>query len=148
MKRLIKSMILLMVLLMVVVLMIGCKIDGKVTGGGWFENTSDYNNGAKCTFGFNAQGDGDLLEGFKFKGQFQFNDHVDTKIHVAVLVLEDVLLIPITYKFTGEDKEDNEVVVYVQDLGQPGVGIGDGIRVEYGGNVWEGRLEGGNIKIH
>ena len=151
MKRLSKYMVLVMVLLMVVVLMTGCKIDGKVTGGGRMETIGDSDiEGLKCTFGFNAQGDWlGFCEGFEFKGQFQFNDHAGTKLHCDVLVLETIIIPLNTYKFTGMDKKtDIEVVVYVQDNGQPGAGDGDGIRVEYQGSVWEGLLEGGNIVIH
>ena len=150
MKRLTKYMVVVMVLLMVVVLMTGCKIDGKVTGGGRFESTDPDTLGAKCTFGFNAQGDWlGFCEGFEFKGQFQFNDHAGTKLHAAVFVLEDIIIPLNTYKFVGTDKKSElEVVVYVQDNGQPGADDGDGIRVEWDGNVWEGLLEGGNIVIH
>jgi hypothetical protein len=145
MKRLIKYMIVMIVLFSVVALITGCcgyeLIAGKVTGGGWFTD----GGGNKCTFGFNAQGNEDL----EFKGQFQFNDHhARTKIHAKVMTLWEYNCEDNTYKFVGNDKDGNEIVVHVQDNGQPGADVGDKIRVEYKGDEWEGELEGGNIKIH
>lgn len=72
---------------------------------------------------------------------------------MAVAHLEDVssLQYPHMYKIEGVDKKSEEdIVVYVQDLGQPGDVDSDldGIRIECGGVVWEGNLGGGNIKIH
>jgi len=149
MKRLIKYMVVVIVLFSVVALMTGCcgykLISGKVTGGGWFDCDRTE---SKCTFGFNAQGDGDWCEGMEFKGQFQFNDHVDTKIHAQVMTLWEYNCEDNTYKFVGEDKAGNEVVVHVTDNGQPGADPGDEIKIEYGGKTWEGELGGGNIKIH
>ena len=151
MKRLSKYMALVMILLLAVVLMTGCSIwtlsSGKVTGGGWFID----GDGNKCTFGFNAQGDGDWCVDMEFKGQFQFNDHAKpeaTKIHAAVIRLYEHKLDECIYKFKGETKDEKEVVVTVQDLGEPGVDAGDGIKVEYDGNTWEGELGGGNIQVH
>jgi len=156
MKRLIEYMILLMILSMAVVLMTGCCIDDKVTGGGWFINVGEGSptissvrnaDGGKCTFGFNAHGEGCLCDGIKFKGQFQFNDHSGTKIHAVVMDLDQVG--SNTYKIEGIDKKSGEdIVVYVKDLGQPGADPGDWIKIEYDGSVWKGELGGGNIKIH
>lgn len=142
-------MLVLIVLFSVVALMTGCTFptDGKVTGGGWFMACVEDEQ-TKCTFGFNAQGDGNLCEGMEFKGQFQFNDHAGTKIHAKVMRLYEYLLADYRYKFVGETKGGEEVVVTVEDLGQPGMDPGDGIRVEYEGDTWEGYLGGGNIQIH
>ncbi len=150
MKRLSKYMVVVMILLLAVVLMTGCCIDDKVTGGGRFENELGRVQ-EKCTFGFNAQGEGCLCDGIDYKGQFQFNDHAGVKLHMAVAHLEDVSSIqfPNTYKIEGVDKKSGlEIVVYVQDLGQPGPDDGDGIRVEWDNREWQGELEGGNIVIH
>ena len=142
-------MIVVIVLFSVVALMTGCcgyeLIAGKVTGGGWFE---DDCRKSKCTFGFNAQADGNLCEGMEWKGQFQFNDHVDTKIHAQVMMLWEYNCEDNTYKFVGEDKGGLEVVVHVQDNGTPGADPGDEIKIEYEGNTWKGVLGGGNIVIH
>ena len=154
MKRLSKYMVLVIILLMAVVLLSGCGkwslTSGKVTGGGWFENTDGTEPlGVKCTFGFNAQGDVDWCEGMEFKGQFQFNDHAKpaTKIHAEVVRLYELKSDECIYKFKGETGE-GQVVVSVQDFGEPGVDAGDGIRVEYKGSIWEGLLGGGNIQVH
>jgi len=144
MKRLSKYMALVVILLMVGVLMTGCYIDDKVTGGGRFESGE-----LKCTFGFNAQGEGWLCDGVEFKGQFQFNDHADTKIHCANMDLEDVG--NNTYKLTGNDKKSGDkIMVWVTDNGQPGLDDGDYIKVKNvtTGDFWAGELEGGNIVIH
>jgi len=145
MKRLSKYMALVVILLMVGVLMTGCYIDDKVTGGGRFESTHSSTLGAKCTFGFNAQGEGWLCDGVEVKGQFQFNDHDGNKIHVTVLTLEQES--SEHYIFTGE-AEEGTVVVTVVDKGQLGPDKGDGIQVEYDSKTWRGYLDGGNIKIH
>ena len=146
MKRLTKYMVLVMILLLAVALMTGCCIDDKVTGGGWFINTiCGETYGAKCTFGFNAHGEGCLCDGIDVKGQFQFNDHKGNKIHVAVLTLEQES--SDTYIFTGEAKEGT-VKVTVVDKGQLGADKGDEITVEYDDDTWEGVLGGGNIVIH
>jgi hypothetical protein len=143
MKRLSKYMALVMILLLSVVLMTGCYMDDKVTGGGRFESED-----LKCTFGFNAQGEGWLCDGVEVKGQLQFNDHAGNKIHIAVATLEDVG--NNTYELTGIDKNDDEIMVWVTDNGQPGLDDGDYIKVK---NVtqskfWAGELVGGNIVIH
>ncbi|GAI13239.1 unnamed protein product [marine sediment metagenome] len=143
MKRLSKYMALVMILLLSVVLMTGCYMDDKVTGGGRFESED-----LKCTFGFNAQGEGWLCDGVEVKGQLQFNDHAGNKIHIAVATLEDVG--NNTYKLTGIDKNAEEIMVWVTDNGQPGLDDGDYIKVK---NVtqskfWAGELVGGNIVIH
>jgi len=153
MKKFIKYMILLLVLLIAVVLMTSCtyKTAGKVTGGGWF---IDVHSGNKCTFGFNAHGEGDFCEGFEFKGQFQFNDHAGNKIHAEVMELREIILVEDVLVFGGEDDEGKEVWVRVKDLGQPGADAGDEIRIWYDSNpyfnepTWKGELGGGNIKIH
>jgi hypothetical protein len=153
MKRLTKYMVVVMVLFGVVVLMTGCCIDDKVTGGGRFENELGDGH-EKCTFGFNAHGEGCLCDGIEYKGQFQFNDHAGVKLHMAVAHLEDVSSIqyPNIYKIEGVDKKSGgEIVVYIQDNGQPGMDDGDGITVYYYGEEdleWQGVLEGGNIVIH
>ncbi|MCK4309448.1 MAG: hypothetical protein KAW42_05695 [Candidatus Atribacteria bacterium] len=147
MKRLTKYMGLVIILLLAVALMTGCTLltVGKVTGGGWFDCERTE---SKCTFGFNAQGDGDWCEGMEFKGQFQFNDHVDTKIHVQVMKLYEYIFEDNTYKFAGDTKDGDEVVVTVVDNGQPGADEGDQIRIKYQGKTWEGELGGGNIQVH
>jgi len=147
MKRLSKYMALVMILLLSVVLMTGCYMDDKVTGGGRFENTY-RDGGEKCTFGFNAQGEGWLCDGVEVKGQLQFNDHAGNKIHIAVATLKDVG--DNTYELTGIDKNGDEIMVWVTDNGQPGLDDGDYIKVK---NVtqskfWAGELVGGNIVIH
>ncbi len=153
MKRLSKYMVAVMILLLAVVLMTGCSpwalSSGKVTGGGWF--ISDCGEGTKCTFGFNAQGDGEWCLDMEWKGQFQFNDHAKpdaTKIHAAVMKLYEYNFDERIYKFTGDVKGGGVVVVSVQDFGEPGVDAGDGIRVEFGVDTWEGYLGGGNIQVH
>ena len=135
MKRLTKYMVVVIVLFSVVVLMTGCCIDDKVTGGGWFMGTVNCEE-TKCTFGFNAHGEGCLCD-----------DHVGNKLHCSVVDLYQVG--PNTYKFEGVDKKGaGDIVVTVVDLGQPGPDPGDEIRVECDSMVWEGYLEGGNIVIH
>lgn len=154
MKKLIKYMVVVMVLFGVVVLMTGCYIDDKVTGGGRFESKEPGLLREKCTFGFNAQGEGWLCDGVEYKGQFQFNDHDGVKLHMAVAHLEDVSTsqYPNLYKIEGVDKKsEGEIVVYIKDNGQPGMDDGDGITVYYYGEedlIWQGVLEGGNIVIH
>jgi len=149
MKRLSKYMVLVMILLMAGVLMTGCYMDDKVTGGGRFENVegTDFE---KCTFGFNAQGEGWLCDGIDYKGQFQFNDHAGTKIHLTVATLEQVD--ENTYKLTGEDEKSGRAVwVWVTDNGKPGMDDGDYLKVKVDdpdGGFWAGPLEGGNIVIH
>jgi len=145
-------MVVVMILLLAVVLMTGCNkwelSSGKVTGGGWFY---DEVRESKCTFGFNAQGDGEWCCDMEFKGQFQFNDHAKpegTKIHAAVVKLYEYKKDERMYKFKGDVKGGGEVVVYVQDFGEPGVDAGDGIKVEYGTDTWEGSFGGGNIQVH
>ena len=150
MKKLLKYTACLAILLMAAVLMTSCTFPtaGKVTGGGYFMNGND-----KCTFGFNAQGDGDWCEGMEFKGQFQFNDHVDKKIHLKVMELREILFVENALVFSGMDGE-KEVWVRVDDLGQAGPGNGDCIKIWYDKDPrwndpdWEGVLEGGNITIH
>ena len=133
MKKLLKYAVCLALLVMVVALFTGC----KVTGGGFFIDRSDN----KCTFGLVAQGD--CLE---FKGQFQFNDHNDTKIHVEVMQMmqfgDD------SAEFSGLTDEGNLVVVYVEDSGEVGPDKGDYIAIYYDGRIWDGDLVGGNIKVH
>jgi hypothetical protein len=143
MKKLLKYAACLVILVIVVVLFTGCDlVEGKVTGGGWFED----GEGKKCTFGFNAQG-----EGFEYKGQFQFNDHVDIKIHADVLGFLELFE---TYaEFVGEYEEGKYVKVSVLDLGGPGVGPGDYIKIwinesPFGPPTYEGELVGGNLKVH
>ena len=143
MKKLLKYVACLAILLMVIVLFTGCDfLEGKVTGGGWFIDEDTQN---KCTFGFVAQG-----KCFEYKGQFQFNDHEDTKIHTDV---EGLLEFGETYAvFVGEDEEGNYVKVSVWDLGQPGADPGDYIKIWYneigGSPNWQGELGGGNLKVH
>ena len=154
MKKLLKYTACLAILLMAAVLMTSCTFPtvGKVTGGGWFMSGEEGSE-TKCTFGFNAQGDGNWCEGMEFKGQFQFNDHVDKKIHLKVMELREILFVENALVFSGMDGEV-EVWVRVDDLGQPGPGNGDYIKIWYGTNPyfsdpgWEGVLEGGNITIH
>ena len=146
MKRLSKYMVAVMILLLAVVLMTGCCIDDKVTGGGWFMATVGRDE-TKCTFGFNAQGEGCICDPIVYKGQFQFNDHAGTKLHCLVMDLEQIG--PNLYEFRGVDKKSEEdIVVTVADLGQPGADPGDGIMVKCDGQVWRGSLGGGNIVIH
>jgi hypothetical protein len=144
MKKLLKYVVCLAILVMVVVLLTGC--EGKVTGGGWFIN--ECGEGTKCTFGFNAQGEYDEDERCGvYKGQFQFNDHNGTKIHIREMTY--LMEIFGAYNFTGYDKEGYLVNVTVTDEGEPGVDAGDGILIvhpHYG--VWFGVLGGGNIQIH
>ena len=146
MKKLLKYTACLAILAMVVVLFTGCDLfEGKVTGGGWFED----GDGKKCTFGLVAQG-----EGFEYKGQFQFNDHDGIKIHADVVGFLELFE---TYaEFVGEYEED-EVAKYVKvsvlDLGNPGVGPGDYIKIwidtsPFGPPTYEGELVGGNLKVH
>ena len=132
MKKLLKYTACLAILLMVVVLFTGC----KATGGGWFMDGEN-----KCTFGFVAQGDCD-----DFKGQFQFNDHATTKIHVEVM---QMLQFGDDYAEFSGFTDDNELVgVYVEDRGEGGPDNGDYIAIYYDGQIWKGDLGGGNIKIH
>ena len=129
-----------MFILAVGLLLTGC--EGKVTGGGWFMDGED-----KCTFGFNAQED-DCCQA---KGQFQFNDHANTKIHAVVY---DLSYSRFSEEWTirGKTKDGTErIMVKVEDNGEPGVGAGDYIKVWiYGadGGHWEGVLGGGNIQEH
>lgn len=155
MKKLLKYAACLAILAIAAVLMTSCTFPtaGKVIGGGYFMNEGTMNPDAKCTFGFNAQGDGDFCEGFEFKGQFQFNDHVDNKIHLKVMELREILFVENALVFSGMDG-NVEVWVRVDDLGQPGPDNGDYIKIWYDKDPrwndpdWEGALEGGNIKIH
>lgn len=151
MKKLLKYTACLVILLMVVVLFTGC----KVTGGGYFMN----NEVDKCTFGFNAQGTGECLN-WDYKGQFQFKDHVSgQKIHIGKMMLlwnlgDGAAL------FGGTDKEGKGVAVLVTDMGEPGPGAGDEIKIWYDLSLsslfdppswepdWAGVIEGGNIQIH
>ena len=137
MKRFTKSLIVVMLILAVGLIMTGC----KVTGGGWFE---DACSGKKCTFGLTAQADDETGEA---KGEFQFNDHAGTKIHAEVTGLWE--LVPgVAYIFEGETKDEKDVYVEVNDLGEPGLGVGDSIILEYDGGNWAGTLGGGNIQGH
>jgi len=174
MKKLLKYVSCLAILLMVIVLFTGC----KVTGGGWFPNEDNNGNsgggeptitvssvgninGAKCTFGFNAQGTktGEGLFDWEYKGQFQFKDHgTGKKIHIGEMMLvwgfDDGTL------FGGTDKEGKGVAVFVTDMGEPGPGAGDAIKIWYDLDVgslfdppdwvpdWAGTIEGGNIQVH
>ena len=137
MKKLLKYVACLAILVMVVALFTGC----KVTGGGWFEDSE-----RKCTFGLNAQG-----EGCEYKGQFQFNDHEDCKIHVEVMQMmqfgDDYA------EFSGVAKSGEKVIVWVEDHGEPGPDAGDSIKIWIDTPFWEpptyaGDLEGGNIQVH
>jgi len=152
MKKFLKYAACLAILVMAAVLMTSCTYPtaGKVTGGGYFMN----NDVDKCTFGFNAQGNGDFCEGLKFKGQFQFNNHAtEDKFHLNVVELREILFVENALVFSGMDGEV-EVWVRVDDLGQPGPGNDDYIKIWYDTNPysndpdWEGVLEGGNITIH
>ena len=144
MKKFLKFAAVLAILLMVMALFTGC----KVTGGGYFTNTARDNEKEKCTFGFNAQG-----EGIEYKGQFQFNDHAKpaTKIHAEVL---EITSWGDTYaQFTGLTDE-GFVYVEIWDNGEPGaVDDGDYIKIyvnklPFGNPTYEGELGGGNIQIH
>jgi len=139
-----KRLIIIMLILALGLFMTGC----KVTGGGWF---IDQNNN-KCTLGFVAQGDSEgcgLSEMFAAKGQFQFNDHVDTKIHAKVEGMMGTMLGTVGgYGFIGETKDEEAVVVIVTDLGEPGADAGDGVYVKFGSQEWYGVLGGGNIQGH
>ena len=98
MKKLLKYTAYLAILVMVVALFTGC----KATGGGWF--TNDFPGGdERCTFGFNAQGKGEGLD-WEYKGQFQFNDHNTTKIHIGEMYLVEVVD-PVA-NFTGYDNKN------------------------------------------
>ena len=133
MKKLLKFAVCLALLVMVVALFTGC----KVTGGGWFIDREEN----KCTFGLVAQG-----ECLEFKGQFQFNDHNETKIHVEVM---QMLQFGDDYaEFSGWTDEGKLVVVYVEDSGEVGPDKGDYIAIYYDGQIWDGELRGGNIKVH
>ena len=138
MKKFLKYTACLAILLMVVVLFTGC----KATGGGWFEDCA----GNKCTFGFNAQGT-ETDEGWAFKGQFQFNDHNGTKIHISKMFLLEVVG-PVA-NFTGWDKKHKCVVnVTVTDMGEPGAGPGDLILIVHESlGTWGGAVQG-NIQVH
>ena len=137
MKKLLKYTACLAILLMVIVLFTGC----KATGGGSFVDCG----GNKCTFGFNAQGtetDGD----WAYKGQFQFNDHVDTKFHVSKMYL--LTFVGPVANFTGETKGGDTVNVTVTDLGEPGAGPGDLILIIHENlGIWGGVVQG-NIQVH
>lgn len=141
MKKLLKFTVCLALLVMVVVLFTGC----KATGGGWFYNEC---TDSKCTFGFNAQGtktDGD----WAYKGQFQFNDHVDTKFHISDMKL--LMVVGPVADFSGVTKDGDIVNVTVTDMGESGAGPGDLILIEALGpdlwGVWGGAVQG-EIKIH
>ena len=142
MKKLLKYVVCLAILVMVVALFTGC----KATGGGWF---IDERSGNKCTFGFNAQSRGEGMD-WEYKGQFQFNDHNGTKIHVEemTLVMSFDPLLPVC-DFMGNDKDGEWVNVIVTDMGEPGADPGDLIVIitESKGS-WGGVLEGGNIQVH
>ena len=140
MKKLLKYVVCLAILVMVVALFTGCDfLEGKITGGGWFMN--ECGDETKCTFGFVAQGK--LCD---YKGQFQFNDHADTKIHADVLGLLE--LGETCAWFRGKTSDEDELYVYVEDKGQPGADPGDYIEIYYKGDKWCGKLGGGNLKIH
>jgi len=144
MKKLIKLIVCLAILLIVMALTTGC-VD-KATGGGWFMNKSCLEE-TKCTFGFNAQREYDEDEEcVVYKGQFQFNDHNGTKIHIEEMTYQTEIFG--AYNFTGYDKEGYLVNVTVTDEGEPGVDEGDGILIvhpHYG--IWFGVLGGGNIQL-
>ena len=150
MKKLLKYTACLAILLMVIVLFTGC----KATGGGFFMNGDD-----KCTFGFNAQGIGEGLD-WEYKGQFQFKDHgTGQKIHIGEMMLlwnlDDGVAL-----FGGTDKEGKGIAVLVTDMGEPGPGAGDDIKIWYDLDIsslfdppswvpdWAGVIEGGNIQVH
>ena len=138
MKKLLKYAACLAILVMVVALFTGC----KATGGGWFEDCE----GNRCTFGFNAQGTGEGMD-WEYKGQFQFNDHNGTKIHISKMVL--VMVDDNVANFSGVTKDGWIVNVTVTDMGEPGAGSGDGILIVIPGlGVWGGIIEGGNIQVH
>jgi len=135
-----KRLIIIMLILAVGLFMTGC----KVTGGGWFEDGREN----KCTFGFVAQDD-DCCQA---KGQFQFNDHFETKIHAQVYGL--------VYNFfngewtiRGNTKDGEEKIkVTVEDNGNGAADPGDYIKVKIKSDgiwkTWEGELLGGNIQEH
>ena len=136
MKKLLKYVVCLAILVMVVALFTGC----KATGGGWFEDCE----GNKCTFGFNAQGT-ETDEGWKYKGQFQFNNHNDMKFHISEMYLLTVVG-PVA-NFTGETKDGAVVNVTVTDMGEPGAGPGDLILIVHPDGIWGGAVQG-NIQVH
>ena len=148
MKKFLKYAACLAILLMVVVLFTGC----KVTGGGWFLDVVEEEE-TKCTFGLNAQGEWDEGVGwFVYKGQFQFNDHAGTKIHVEVMQMtqfgDDYA------EFSGVAKSGEAVIVWVEDHGEPGPDAGDYIAIWINGlplfdpPSYEGEILGGNIQVH
>lgn len=152
MKKLLKYTACLAILAMVVVLFTGCcgPWPGKVTGGGWFINTCRGNQGEKCTFGFNAQlkdNPGAVENEREYTGQFQFNDHNGTKVHISEITAYSVCMWgEITFKGKDKNDEDVNVRVTVQDNGEPG--IGDEIEVRIGSKKYCGVLGGGNIQSH
>jgi hypothetical protein len=100
--------------------------------------------GAKYTFGFNAQGRGEGMD-WEYKGQFQFNDHNGTKIHIDEITVFKVCMSG-EIAFRGFNKDDVYVRVIVVDDGERG--IGDEIEVRIGCKKYYGVLGGGNIKAH
>ena len=154
MKKLIKPIVCLAILLVAIALLTGClgNVD-KATGGGWF---IDKNTGNKCTFGFNAnlKDNTEAVNNDKiYIGQFQFKDHeTGQKIHLEVMGL--ISLDDTSAYFGGYDKDGIPVVVFVEDLGEPGVDPGDYIEIYYDFDEsvdppepsWAGVLEGGNIQ--
>ena len=152
MKKLLKFATCLAILVMVVALFTGCcgPWPGKVTGGGWFTNTARDNESEKCTFGFNVQlkdNPGAVENEKEYTGQFQFNDHNGTKIHIAEIMAYSVCLSgEVTFKGYDKKGDDVYVRVTVQDNGEPG--IGDEIEVRIGGKKWSGVYGGGNIQAH
>ncbi|MDD4363984.1 MAG: hypothetical protein PHD33_07265 [Atribacterota bacterium] len=157
MKRSIKLMSLAVVLFVAMFLLAGCfevteDWAGKITGGGWFLDCVEGEE-TKCTFGFVAQGKvvedycGDWWDVYEFKGQFQFNDHISTKVHAPVEGLLKVyqcfgMFCDLTgYEFDGMTKDGLPVSIRVNEDGTE-------IQIGYDGAVWEGLLEGGNITIH
>ena len=151
MKKLIKPIVCLVILLVVIALTTSC-VD-KATGGGWFIDE----DGHKCTFGFNAIGKGEG-EDWTYTGQFQFKDYATgQKIHLKVMGL--ISFDDTSVYFGGYDKDGIPVVVFVEDLGEPGVDAGDCIAIWYNPDPetfnpdidppdWYGTLGGGNIQAH
>ena len=159
MKKLIKPIVCLVILLVVIALTTGClgNVD-KATGGGWF---IDETTGNKCTFGFNAQlkdNQGAVENEKIYTGQFQFKDYATgQKIHLKVMGL--ISFDDTSAYFGGYDKDGIPVVVFVEDLGEPGVDAGDCIAIWYNPDPetfnpdidppdWYGTLGGGNIQAH
>ena len=154
MKKLIKPIFCLVILLVVIALMTGCV--EKATGGGWF---IDEIMGNKCTFGFNAQlkdNQGAVENEKIYTGQFQFKD-CGTGQNIHLKVMELISLDDTSAYFGGYDKDGTPVVVFVEDLGEPGVDPGDYIAIWYNPDPdpdpddppppdWYGTLGGGNIQ--